>query len=311
MALKALHGKGALGSHGHCTVIQQVAVLDVVHAALGIKELHMLLQFFALTEGLHQLCQYQLFVRIQRRRVGGVHCGERSIPQGIFRFSDPHGVLFPVDTAQIVSPLHLEVRVAVDDLTLQLEHQDADGLVHHGAPVQHARSVGAAGGVGVGHPDGKVISAVELLSHTLQMPQIDAVAVFQHPVVVVGQRGLKHRADADGAARRSTHPHHIVVAPLDVHIVVAHEQIQNDIRSGAAVEQVTHDVQLVHRQMLDQLTQPLNEPVGAAVLDDAAHDLPIVQVLVVILKVGVEQLIEDVAAAGRQAASHMVAGVLG
>ena len=63
--------------------------------------------------------------------------------------------------------------------------------------------------------------------------------------------------------------------------------------------------------MLDQLAQPLNEPVGAAVLDDAAHDLPIVQVLVVILKVGVEQLIEDVAAAGRQAAAHMVAGVLG
>ena len=37
-----------------------------------------------------------------------------------------------------------------------------------------------------------------------------------------------------------------MVAPLDIHIVVAHEQIEDDIRAWAAVEQGAHDVQLVH-----------------------------------------------------------------
>ena len=205
----------------------------------------------------------------------------------------------------------MEVRVAVDDLTFQLEHQDADGLVHHRAAVQHALGIGAAGRVGVGHPDGQIVLPIELLGHALQMPQVDAVAILEHAVVVIGQRGLEHRADADGTSGGGTHPHHVVVAPLDVYVVVAHEQVQNDVRTRATVKQVAHDVQLVHRQTLDQLAQPHDETVCPAVLDDAAHDLPIIQVFVVVLKMGVEQLVQDIAAAGRQALPHMVAGVFG
>ena len=63
--------------------------------------------------------------------------------------------------------------------------------------------------------------------------------------------------------------------------------------------------------MLDQLAQPHDETVCPAVLDDAAHDLPIIQVFVVVLKMGVEQLVQNVAAAAGQALPHMVAGVLG
>ena len=70
--------------------------------------------------------------------------------------------------------------------------------MHHGAAVEHSLRIGAAGGIRVGHPDGKVVLAVELLRHALQVPQIDAVAVLQHPVVVVSKRSLKYGADADG-----------------------------------------------------------------------------------------------------------------
>ena len=271
----------------------------------------MLLQLFALAEGLYQLAQHQLFVVVQGRRVGRVHRGEGRVPQRVILFADADSMLFPVDAAQKIPPLHLEVRVAVDDLTFQLEHQDADGLVHHRAAVQHALGIGTAGRVGVGHPDGQIVLPIELLGHALQMPQVDAVAILEHAVVVIGQRGLEHRADADGASGGGTHPHHVVVAPLDVHVVVAHEQVQNDVRARATVKQVAHDVQLVHRQMLDQLAQPHDETVCPAVLDDAAHDLPIIQVFVVVLKMGVEQLVQDIAAAGRQALPHMVAGVFG
>mgnify|MGYP006926139846 CR=1 FL=1 len=48
-------------------------------------------------------------------------------------------------------------------------------------------------------------------------------------------------------------------------MVVAHEPVQYDIRPGAAVKQVPHDVQLVHCQMLDQLAQPHDKAVGAAI----------------------------------------------
>ena len=148
--------------------------------------------------------------------------------------------------------------------------------MHHGAAVEHSFRIGAAGGVRVGHPDGKVVLAVELLCHALQVPQVDAVAVLQHPVVVVGKCSFKYRTDADGTAGSSTHPHHVMVAPLDIYIVMTHQQIQNNVRAGAAVKQVAHDMQLIHRQMLDELAQPHDKAVGAAILDDAAHDLAVV-----------------------------------
>ena len=143
------------------------------------------------------------------------------------------------------------------------------------------------------------------------MPQVDAVAVLQHPVVVVGKCSFKYRTDADGTAGGSAHPYHVMVAPLDIYIVMTHQQIQNNVRAGAAVKQVAHDMQFIHRQMLDQLAQPHDKAVGAAILDDAAHDLAVVQVFIVILKVGMEQLVQNIAAAGGQTAAHMVAGVLG
>ncbi len=47
--------------------------------------------------------------------------------------------------------------------------------------------------------------------------------------------------------------------------MVAHQQVQNDVRAGAAVKQIAHDMQLIHGQLLDQLTQPHDKAVGAAV----------------------------------------------
>ena len=43
--------------------------------------------------------------------------------------------------------------------------------------------------------------------------------------------------------------------------------------------------------------------------DDAVNDLTVIQILVVILEVGVQQLVDDMPAVGRQAAAHMVPGM--
>ena len=102
-----------------------------------------------------------------------------------------------------------------------------------------------------------------------------------------------------------------MVTPLDVHIVVSHQQVKDDVGAGAAVEQVAHDVELVHGQTLDELTETDDELIGASILDDAADDLAVVEVFVVVLEVGVEQFIQNVTAAGRQAGPDMLPGVLG
>ena len=70
-------------------------------------------------------------------------------------------------------------------------------------------------------------------------------------------------------------------------------------------------MQLVHRKALDQLTQADDESVRAVIGDNAAHDLAIVEGFVVVLKVGVQKLVNDMPTALRQAGTHIFPCVLG
>ena len=70
-------------------------------------------------------------------------------------------------------------------------------------------------------------------------------------------------------------------------------------------------MQLVHGQMLDQLAQPHDEAICTAIFNNAAHDLTIVKVFIVVFKVSVEQLVQNVTAAGRQTAAHMLPRMFG
>ena len=96
----------------------------------------------------------------------------------------------------------------------------------------------------------------------------------------------------------------------DVYLMMRHQTVQNAVRARAAVKQVAHNVQTVHSQPLDDLAEADNIGVGAVIADDALNDLTVILVLVVVLKVGVKQLVEDVAAVLRQTVAHMVAGML-
>ena len=58
VAFEPLHRKAALGGHGHHAMVQQIAVLNVIDAALAVQKFNVLLQFFALPEGMHQLAQH-------------------------------------------------------------------------------------------------------------------------------------------------------------------------------------------------------------------------------------------------------------
>ena len=123
----------------------------------------------------------------------------------------------------------------------------------------------------------------------------------------VGQHGGHQRPGAGGGA----HPQNVVVAPLNVHAVVVQQGVHDDIRPGAPVKDVAHDVQVVHRQALDDAGHRLDEAGGLADADDGVDDVLVVIPLVGLLVVGVEQLVDDVGVVLGQSLSHLGAGVLG
>ena len=306
-ALKPNGRKRAVLGHRHCAVVEQIAVAHFIKRAVGVQKLHMALQALTLGKAAHQLGGDLFLISSQRGRVGRVNGGKVAVQQGIGRAEIVHRARGKVNVVQKVAALQIEIRVAGNDLCLQLEHHNGHGLVHPRGGGQVACRCAL---VGVGQPARNIGIRVSMLGKALQAAQADAVAALQRVQIVVGQRCFQHGHNAERAARCRAHPDHVVVAPLDVHLMMRHETVQNAVRARAAVKQVAHNVQTVHSQPLDDLAEADNIGVGAVIADDALNDLAVILVLVVVLKVGVKQLVEDVAAVLRQTAAHMVAGML-
>ena len=147
--LKPDGGKGAVLGHRHGTVVQQVAVADFIKRAVRVEKLHMALQALAFGKAAHQPVKNVLLFGGQRRGVGGGHRREITIQQRVNRAVVVHRACRKVDMVQKVAPLQGKVRVAGNDLRLQLQHHHGHSLVHPGGGGQ---ITGCRARVSVGHP---------------------------------------------------------------------------------------------------------------------------------------------------------------
>ena len=310
LAVKHFFGKFTVHGHGHTAMEHQVAVFHMVHMAHLVHKPHMALQLFAFTEGFHQLFHHIGFALGQAGRVLGVHGGKLCVTQKMRDAVHLNRAVLIVDAANKIAILHLEIRVAVDHLTFQLKHDHRNGNVHQCAAAQAGVAELKAGVVALGHPDGKVAIAVHFIGKLAQTAQVQAVALLQRFHIGIRKRSFQHGGNANGAACRCAHPNRVVVAPLNIHIVVIHQGIHNAVRARAAVIQIAHNVQFIHRKALDQLAEVDNKIVGLPVFDHADDDLIVIHFLVVVLKMRMKQFIQNMCAFVGQAAAHTGAGVL-
>ena len=94
--------------------------------------------------------------------------------------------------------------------------------------------------------------------------------------------------------------------------MVVQKQIHDAVRVRASIIDIAHDVQPVHRQALDQPAQRHDELISAADVNEGVNDLLMVNELVVVLvRQGVEQLVQNVGVGRGRRLAHLGARVLG
>ena len=92
--------------------------------------------------------------------------------------------------------------------------------------------------------------------------------------------------------------------------MVGEQAIHNLGRTAAAVEDVAHQVQVVDGQALDERGERLDKVVGAGGLQDGLHNaLVIAHTIVVLVRVRVQQLVDDIGVVARDGLAHLGAGV--
>jgi AspT/YidE/YbjL antiporter-like protein len=95
-------------------------------------------------------------------------------------------------------------------------------------------------------------------------------------------------------ACRCTQPKNIMVSPLDIEIMIIAQRVHNDMRTGAAVINISDNMQRVDGQPLDQLTHGYNEGIGTFRTDYGTDDNIDVSMFIGFYTRLVEQLLYDV-----------------
>ena len=137
--------------------------------------------------------------------------------------------------------------MAADKLAFQLEHHHGYGLFRSLDRIGVRITAGSKG---------------------RQRAQADAVATLQHVRIVIAQAIAHHGGNAGFIPQGRAHPQYIVIAPLDIHRRMLHQEIQNRIRAVATVKKVPHNMQPVHRQPLNQHRKRLDKIRAAVNLHD-------------------------------------------
>ena len=265
----------------------------------------MLLQFLAHHEGVVQLAHQLFFLVCQRIGVAGVHGGEVAGGQLVSLVIQVNGAPLVVYALEEAAVGHLPTGMALHDLPLYLELYHGDGLMHlrcqPGGFLVYVGGSTARGGLELLAG----VIGISLHGEGGQWHEVDAIAVLQGGEVGVAQTHPDYVADACVVACGRAHPQDVVVAPLDVPTVVVTQRVHDDVRTGASVVDVAQDVQLVDGQPLYHLGYGHDEVVGPARGDDSVHDDVHVGRLVSVLRVLMEQFLDDIGEVGGQRFPHL------
>ena len=102
-----------------------------------------------------------------------------------------------------------------------------------------------------------------------------------------------------------------MVAPLHVHAVIAQQGIHDDVRTGSPVENIAHQMQMVHRHALDKFADGDDKIGSLTDVNDSGDDVLKVVPLVRLVAVGVKQFLDNVGVLFRQGGADFGAGVFG
>ena len=262
--------KAAVVPERHAAVIEQVSVAAAVHSALFVQKRDVAPENRAVKEGISQSVDDLAFAFCQLIWTVGVYGREKAVVELICNsLAFDRAAVYFSEQEPVV---HAVLGVTENRLTLEFELNDRDRLesrVHR-------------------------FAAVGLTSEQCQRAKADAVAALEGAKIPVFYAVAHDVCDTSLAARRRAHPENIVVAPLDVEGMSAHEQIDNLFGGVAPVEDIADNMQPVYREALYQLRERNNE-VLCSELGDGIKDLLVVAHLIVVLvALGVEKLVENV-----------------
>ena len=290
-------------------MVEDVVIDHLIHRAVRKEKADMLLEKLRVCEAVHQGVHQLLFLLRHLIRILRVDGREVRILHRIALSVDGHRALFIIDLIEEHTVIKLILRMATDQCPLLLKQDDTDGLTH----LRGETGIYRVGDIGIQEmwlEAGTWVIAIHLLRIHRKRTQIDAIAVLEHIEGVIGGGDAENACDAGRITTGGTHPLGIMIPPLDIHIMEAHQLLHDLVRMRASVEDITDDVKVIDDEVLDQLRQRHDEIIAHIDVDDGIHDTAEIAPLILIMAIEVQELIDRVGILLRHLLTHLRAGIL-
>ncbi len=144
-----------------------------------------------------------------------------------------------------------------------------------------------------------------------QRYQVDAVSVLEDIQIAVLGRDPDHIGDTGSAPGGCSHPDHIVVAPLNIHRVMSHQIVHNQVRVRSPVIDVAHHMEMIHHQTANQSAESDDQARSTLGGDHGMDDFIVVGLLVRLIRPPRHQLLHNVGKLLRHGLAHLRPGVFG
>ena len=143
-----------------------------------------------------------------------------------------------------------------------------------------------------------------------QRQHIDAVSILQNIQISITDTVSDHSCDAGFLPRSSSHPHNIMISPLNIQRVILHQTIHDKMWSRTSVIDISQNMKMIHNQTLDQLCQCNDKILRTTNLNDGIHNGIIISLFVQHLRLLRNQFLDHICIIRRKCFPYLGSGIL-
>ena len=140
-------------------------------------------------------------------------------------------------------------------------------------------------------------------SKTRQWSKVYAVSDLKHVEIVVTYIHPQNIGYTCPVAGGCSHPNNIVVSPLKIHIMIAHQKIQDFIRVSPSIKNIPYDMKLIHSQNAYYISHCLDELLTDSTFYYRIDNRLVIMVLIFLI-ICMQQFIHGVIQIFRKAPSY-------
>ena len=294
---------------GDTAVEKKIPVIDLIQSAFIQKKADMFLQSLAVAESRFQTIHNILLAGAQLVGMLPVYRWETCIQKRIFlpvRKGD--GSFIRIDPVEKAAVLHMEFLPSAEKFSLQFELDHGDRLVHLAAQFLLRCAVV---GIPFQFKSGAGIVLIYIHCKRGERDHVDPVSILQYVQIIIADAVTDHSGDTGLLSRRCSHPHHVMISPLDIQRVIFAETLHNEMGTRSSVINIAKDMKMIHDQPLDQLCKGNDEVLRPAYLNNGIDNRIVIGFFVQHLRFFRDQFFDHIGVIRRKRFTDLGTGVLG